>query len=74
MPAKKEEKRHCPKCGEPTKETATCNVCGKVGCVERCNPNGKTAPCAACTSLGADESGPDDPDDEEDEEERGEEE
>lgn len=57
MPAKKDHERYCPKCGAKTKATATCSVCGKVGCVERCNTAGTNAPCEACASRAADEGG-----------------
>jgi hypothetical protein len=59
MAAKKEEPhRHCPRCNGPTEQTVECCLCGKVGCLERCNKAGKNAPCESCASAAADDARP----------------
>lgn len=58
MKPDKTEERHCPRCHGPTKETAACCLCGKVGCLEACQKAGKNAPCEACASAAADDDRP----------------
>lgn len=52
---REEPKRRCPRCNGPTEETVECSLCGKVGCLERCNTAGRNAPCETCSSAAADE-------------------
>ena len=58
MPDKTEGKRHCPRCSGSTQETVACSICGRVGCIEKCNKAGKGAPCESCASAAADEDRP----------------